>query len=341
MKEKGFRAFIKEGKRVPKGLTEATIRSHIRMVKEFESFLRKRGLGKTFKNANAVDVRAFVKKLSKEGRCTFDNFIGLLRYSRFVDNRAAELTLIVLLDGSNVLGDLCKNVEKKYGRHRAAEILGSYTPPPVGTPPKQMPKATSDFLDRLESKVGVEEARLILLKSPHAGPPSYYADDIREFKEAKDIDEYLRMRHEGFLKVLKEHMENGTLFFNQAIDEDVINFVKDNPEIGGGVRRGNTIYCTKVPYMAIEYLCEKDRTLRRYHYCHCPLARESIVQGRKMSRNLCYCSAGFEKAPFEAAFGKPVKIEVLKSVLWGDLVCRFALKIPEGHRKMKQPGNHH
>jgi hypothetical protein len=331
--EKGFRKFIKEGKRVPKGLSEAAIRSHIRIVKDFEGFLRKRSPRKEFKNARARDVRAYAERLSKEGGCTFDNFIGLLRYSRFSDNRDAELALILLLDGSNVLGQLCKNVEEKYGKRRSAEILEGYTPPPIGTSPKRMPKATSDFLDRLESEVGDGATREILLKSPHAGPPSYYAGDKKAFKASKDIDEYLRKRHEGFIEELREHMEKGTLFFNQEIDQDVLDFVKNDPEIGGGVRSGNTIYCVKVPYMAIEYLREKDKTLKRYYYCHCPLARESIISGKEMSRNLCYCSAGYEKAPFEAAFGKAVKTEVLESVLWGDLVCRFALEIPEGLRK--------
>ncbi len=333
MDENGFREFVREGKRVPKGLTERTIRLHLQMVKEFESFLNKRSQGTGFEQARARDAKAFVKELSREGRCTFDNFIGLLRYSRFLDNRDVEQTLILLLDGSNVLAGLCRNVEQRFGKKRAAKILGGYVPPAVGTPPKKMPKATSDFLNRLESAVAVEEVRKVLIRSPHAGPPSYYDDDKKTFKEAKSIDEYLHLRHEKFLDVLREHMENGTLFFNQPIDQRVLAWVKANPEIGGGARKGSFIYCTKVPYMAIEYLREKDRTLKRYYYCHCPLARESIVMGKEMSRNLCYCSAGYEKAPFEAAFGVPVKIEVLKSVLWGDSLCRFAIEIPKGVRK--------
>ena len=54
-----------------------------------------------------------------------------------------------------------------------------------------------------------------------------------------------------------------------------------------------------------------------------------------MSRNLCYCSAGYEKRPFDVAFGKSVKAEVKQSVLWGDPVCRFAIEIPEEHRVKK------
>ena len=265
--------------------------------------------------------------------CVLGLLIGLVWMYAANQKKEAELALLIMLDGSNVLSTLCENVARKYGKRRGAEILGDYRPPPFGTPPKQMPKSTSDFLDRLETGVGPQATREILLKSPHAGPPSAYADDRKMLRASKDVDEYLRRRHEGFVEELREHMVNGTLFFNQKIDRDVLDFVKGNPEIGGGVRRGKTIYCTKVPYMAIEYLREKDKRRKRYYYCHCPLARESITSGRKMSRNLCYCSAGFEKAPFEAAFGEPVKVRVLKSALWGDSLCRFALEIPEGYRK--------
>jgi len=330
--EKGFRKFIKEGKRVPKGLSEATIKSHVRLVKEFEGLLKKKSPKKGFNDATDRDVKAFVKHLAKDERNTFDVLIGLLRYSRFSGNREAELSLLILLDGGNVLNKMCDNVKEKYGKRKYEELLGDYTPPRIGTPPKKMPKATTDFLNRIESGLGQEATRGILLKSPHAGPPEYYADERKMLKASKNVDEYLRKRREKFIEELRGHMKNGTLFYNQPIDQAVLDFVEGNPEIAGGIRKGNKIFCTKVPYMAIEYLKENDRRMRRYNYCHCPLARESILTDKEMSHNLCYCSAGYEKAPFDVAFGKPVKIEVLKSVLWGDLVCRFVLEIPEEYR---------
>ena len=332
MDEKGFRRFIKEGKRVPKGLKEATIRSHIGLVKEFEGFLKRKSPRRVFNDARDKDFRAFVKHLSKDNRNTFDNLIGLLRYARFSGGRDAELAILNLLNGSHVLPKMCENVKSAVGQRKFDELLGDFKPPAIGTPSKQMPKATSDFLSRLESGIGDAATREILLDSPDAGPPEYYADEKKMLRSSKDVDEYLRKRCKKLVEELTGHMKNGTLFFNQEIDQDVLDFVRRNPEIAGGVRKGDKIYCTKVPYMAIEYLAEKNRKLKRYYYCHCPLARESILSGKKMSRNLCYCSAGYEKAPFDVAFGERVKIEVLKSVLWGDAICRFAIEIPKDHR---------
>lgn len=338
MDEKGFKAFLKAGKRVPKGLPEKTIRSHMRMVKEFEAFLANRCPGRDFSGATERDVREFVRKLLKSKRGTFDEFIGLLRFSRFVGNVTVELILLQLLDGSNVLGALAAAAKKELGKKRYDEILGDYKPAPIGTPPRQMPKSTKEFMDRLDSNLDKETCRAILLTGPHAGPPQFYVDERAMFLKSRSVDEYLRKRREKFVKELAGYMKDGTLFFTQRIDAKALEFVKKNPEIAGGVRKGNKILLTKVPYMMIEYLAEKDKTLRRYYYCHCPLARESILHGPEMSHNLCYCSAGYEKRPFDVAFGTSVKADVLQSVLWGDPVCRFSIEIPanimdKGRRK--------
>jgi len=333
--EKGFRKFINEAKRVPKGLGEKTIRSHIRMVKEFEDFLRRKSSTKQFNDARARDVKAFIKHLTGTDRNTFDNLIGLLRYARFSGNRDAELALLIVLDGGNILGIMCDTVRSKYGKRKGDELLRGFEPPGIGTSFKLMPKVTSEFVSRLESGVGEEATRELLLTGPHAGAPEYYIEERKMLRASKNIDEYLRKRRKKFIEELTGHMNDGTLFFTQEINQDVIDFVRRNPEIAGGVRKGDLIYCTKVPYMAIEYLRETDQMMKRYYYCHCPLARESIPSGKAMSRNFCYCSAGFEKRPFDVAFGVPLKAKVKKSVLWGDLVCQFVLEIPKQYRAKK------
>ena len=44
--------------------------------------------------------------------------------------------------------------------------------------------------------------------------------------------------------------------------------VKNNPEIESGVRDGNLLYITKIPYNAKEFLIETDPTMKRYYACH-------------------------------------------------------------------------
>jgi predicted hydrocarbon binding protein len=74
--------------------------------------------------------------------------------------------------------------------------------------------------------------------------------------------------------------------------------------------------------------------MKRYYACHCQLARTAIRDGTpKISRDFCYCSAGYEKVRFDTIFGEPVEVEVLESALDGDERCRFANKIPKGKMK--------
>jgi len=96
-----------------------------------------------------------------------------------------------------------------------------------------------------------------------------------------------------------------------------------------GVRDGDIIYVTKIPYMAKKYLREKDPKKKRYYACHCGWVREAIKSDRKISPNFCYCSAGFEKRVWDVIFCQDVKADVLQTVLGGDLICKFSIHIPK------------
>ena len=330
MDEEGFRKFIKEGKRVPKNLSEKTIRSHIRMVKEFERFLNKGKKKRQLNDSKANDIKAFIRHLKRQNKNEFDNLIGLLRYARYSGNEEAALALLVILDSGDILPTLCSSFKNKYGKQMHDKVLGGYEPPPIGTPAKLMPRGTGEFLRRLESGIGEDATRDFLMHyCPHVSPPEHYADERKMLRASKSIDEYLRKRHRISVEELEGHMKDGTLFFTQEINQEVLDFVRSNPEIQGGVRKGNMIHFTKIPYMTIDYLREKNPKKKRYHFCHCPLARESIITGETVSHNLCYCSAGYVMRPFEVAFGRTLRAEIMKSVLWGDSVCQFAIEIPK------------
>lgn len=328
MDEAGFRKYLRDSRQMPKDMPEKTVRSHAKVAKEFESFLKAKGSKRQLSDARPSDVRAFIAHLAKDDRNTFDAVMGLLRYARFCGNKDAELELIYAADGPSVVSDLCDKVKEMHGRRRYEEVLGGFERPPVGTPAKKMPRFTSDLMERMESCLGEAETREVLLTGVHAAPPERHVEEREMFLASKDVDEYLRRRRKRFIELLEGHMKDRALFFDQMIDQDVMDFVRKNHEVASGVRKRNVIYVTKIPYRAIEYLKEKDPKLKRYYGCHCPLARESILSGERMSPNLCYCSAGYVKRPFEVAFGKPVRTEVLESMLWGDPVCRFSIEVP-------------
>jgi len=48
-----------------------------------------------------------------------------------------------------------------------------------------------------------------------------------------------------------------------------------------------------------------------------------------MPVHYCYCGAGWYRQQWEGVFDKPVSIKIVKSVLRGDEICRFAIHIPK------------
>lgn len=129
-------------------------------------------------------------------------------------------------------------------------------------------------------------------------------------------------------------MKKGRIWYEQQITPEVVEFVKRNPEMANGIRRGDKIYVTKIPYAPSDYLKEKDPTLKRYYACHCPLARTAIRDGTpKIPAVFCYCSGGFETFAFDTIFDQTTEVELLESALKGDPRCRFAITIPKGKMK--------
>ena len=43
----------------------------------------------------------------------------------------------------------------------------------------------------------------------------------------------------------------------------------------------------------------------------------------------CNCSGGFTAQPWEMALDQPLEVEMLKSVLKGDMECTFAIQLPK------------
>lgn len=67
---------------------------------------------------------------------------------------------------------------------------------------------------------------------------------------------------------------------------------------------------------------EGDGIYVEYGECYCPL-----VKGYpgKISSSWCNCSRGWLLELFERALGRPVKIELEKSIKQGDDICRFRI----------------
>lgn len=111
-----------------------------------------------------------------------------------------------------------------------------------------------------------------------------------------------------------------------AIDA-VLQFMHSDPGWGENkpVREGNVIFHTKNPSDPEAYSKAQTPEQQRSAYCFCPIIRVNL--DKKISDTYCYCGSGWYRQQWEAATGKPVHVEVVKSVVRGDDVCQFAVHL--------------
>jgi len=326
-REKGFRKRLKERK-----LNEKEIDFAVSSVREFLEYLEKKKV--PFRTASLDALKEYLSFLIDGGRNSTDRLLAIARYCYFAEKNDYYVHFTAIMNGREILPLIGKKLVDIAGKETWQRIFHGFELPPLGSPPDDYPKLTKMIVDRLETELPVAACREVLTGNYHEIPAEAFEDKKERFCKAKSIDDYLKGEHKRLVVELTTFMRKGRIWYEQQITPEVVEFVKRNPEIQNGVRRGNKIYVTKIPYAPSEYIREKDPTLKRYYACHCPLARTSIRDGKpKIPSVFCYCSGGFEKFAFDTIFGQPTEVELLESALKGDPRCRFAITIPEGKMK--------
>jgi hypothetical protein len=64
-----------------------------------------------------------------------------------------------------------------------------------------------------------------------------------------------------------------------------------------------------------------------YEKCYCPLGRALMKDYPGKLSAFCNCSRGWVMEMFESALKRPVKVELQKSVVRGDGLCRFKVTL--------------
>lgn len=321
MDKQGFQSML-EGRKVPVEKMDAALA----LAERFERFSEQAG------GYSTESAWSFSRVLIEEGQNTEENFITLARYGLFIKSNTVFIAFLELLDGGEAQENLYKRVAERYGESLRDKVFNGIGVAPYGIPTPEKPKYMHPVIERLQQAVGEEACRDLISDSLRDLPDEYYVKEREIYQSSEDVDEYITRKKQKFVEQLETCQREGRLFFAQEVTEEVLEFVRNDPEIGGGVRVGNVVYETKIPFNTKDYLAETDPTLKRYHYCHCPWAREAIKSGERVAPIFCNCSAGFHKKPWEAASGQKIKVDVLESVLQGDSRCRFAIHLPETPR---------
>ncbi len=320
MDRQGYRELLKSRK-----VSEEKIEASIVIAERFEAYLDSLG-GKPDEEA----VWKFCKILIQEKQNTYDNLLALARYGRFIKDNHVYVAILELLDGSEVQPNLYQKVGTLFGNTIRDEVFAGIGVSPLGLPSTEKPFDLFPVLDRLIGAVGYEQVELLLSACLRDLPDEYFLDDREKYLQFTSIDEYLVGKHQALVEELQKCQREGQLFFSQEITGEVVNYVREHPETECGVREGNILYITKIPYNAKEYLAETDPVMKRFYVCHCPWVRHAIKNGNlHLDPVFCNCSGGFSKKPWELIFGQTLQMEVLESAIRGDFRCRFAVHLPD------------
>ena len=331
MQEALFREYCQK-RQFDASVTEASVQA----VKDFEGYVT--ATGSTLASVTTDFLGNYLQQLSQAGTATEERLIALARYAYITHRNELFVQLVHVAEAPGILPTLEARARQIIGEEAADRIFRGISLPPNGSPTDAYPPVVEEIVTRMQATLPAEACRQVLAGNMHKIPEAAFADMKERFQKNPDIDAFLADRHARLVQDLEDHMNQGKLWYEQEITPDVLQYVRDHPEIQSGVRHGDIIYVTKIPFNPQAYLDEKDPTRKRYDACHCPLARTSILSGKPpVSSLFCYCSAGYEKLPFEVIFGEPVQVEVLESVLGSSDRCRFAITIPERYRKGDTP----
>ncbi|MFW9965392.1 MAG: hypothetical protein ACFFCX_17600, partial [Candidatus Sifarchaeia archaeon] len=260
-----------------------------------------------------------------------ENYAALYRFANFQKNNELIIATLEIIDGREMIENFYNRLNEEFGQQVRDEIFDGIGVPPLGICPESKPEITKKLVERFLAKFDEETAKAFFEIGLRNKYTQSYVAPCQLFSETENIDEFLKLRHQNLLTDLQNHMDEGTLFFTQEIDSEVISYVRDRPTIEGGIRDGNRVIITKIPYMAKQFIHATNDRMKRYYFCHNPWIRAALKEeDQPINPVFCGCSAGYFKNFWEAVLNQPVRVEVLKSVIKGNDVCEFALHLPPG-----------
>ena len=167
-----------------------------------------------------------------------------------------------------------------------------------------------------------ERARQEILTRCHCSYPLEDLQDVKAlYQETGNLDQILDALQAKFEVFLRETLQ---------LEGELIEIIVQRGWGLAGIRQGNTIIATKIPKSGYlrEYFKEEDPLEKRRLYCHCPRVRDEVGSDPVLPGEYCYCGAGFYQGIWKEILGKPVRVEVLESVMHGGEVCRIAVHLP-------------
>ena len=279
-------------------------------------------------NIDFVRLDEIISYLVYKDLSSVKNFVILMRYYKLINRNDLFIHLTRYTGMLDVVGNILIRLKRLVNENLYREILINYEMPYLGVPPKKLPFYIEDLMNRLNNNLSEDEVKKVLTGNNHGLSENSQMSEKIAYENALSLKDYLKDRHNRKVQELETCFRENRVWFEQVITEDVIEYVKGNQEILSAVLKDDTLLITKIPYDTSNYLNAENDTLKKYYGCHCPFAREAIIdKSNNIDEKFCYCSAGFAKFPFEVILGQKLPIKVIESILGGSDVCRFEIDL--------------
>ena len=271
--------------------------------------------------------------VTEDANAVLDVLRALLHYGNFIKNYDYVAEVLDIAEAYNAMDTLYERVAEQFGTTTRDKIFANIKLPPLGVDPETKCEVTKIVIQRLEDTLG--EAKTIELLAPCLHGRPVEPKDREEFLRLGDIDAFLELKHHELVDRFHQHQQRGTVEWAQYVDDAVVAYAANTPTISPGIREGDLIISTKIPYQIKAMLDANELRMKRYYACYCPWVRGAINDGteNEISANFCHCSAGFTKKYWDFIFDQPVKVQPIETALTGATHCKFAVQIPKEYQK--------
>ncbi|KYK33526.1 MAG: GyrI-like domain-containing protein [Theionarchaea archaeon] len=191
---------------------------------------------------------------------------------------------------------LAKNVERVLGEEAREKVMKERDTFTLESTIDERAQWVTNAMERLDELTNDTQKYAILSECAHDFSEKRIADLKAVYEQTGDIDEVLKAMR------------------------------KDPGWYENPIRKGNTIYVKKIPFNKEGYEKATTEIEKKKNYCHCSLIKDYLDE---ISPTFCYCGSGWYRQQWEGILGKPVKIEILKSLTKGDCTCEMAIHLPE------------
>ncbi len=319
MQEEKLRKFMKS-----KNKQDNTIERYVTFVKKIDDYLKieKKSLG--IDKSYLKDLQAFLKQWEDDKKKKKLFLLAMKSYGKATENHNLIANANRLLGRGTWLSRFEETLDEYVGEELQEKIIAAGGPIKQTSSTVKKAAWTKCMMDCLEANVDEKTCKKILTNNLHFKSPksTSFKKLKRMYEKAGNIDVVLQHMHAKWKKIIGDRY---------GYNSPEYKYVEAEPSIEAGVREGNIVYVSKIPYQIKQFVEAKDDKTKRYHYCHCGWIRDSLKkpEEKQVSHTFCNCSGGWHKVPFEGIFEQTLEVDLVKSVLKGDDICTFAIHLPK------------